>query len=407
LRIALVSPYDYSYPGGVQEHIRHLDRELRAMGHDVWILAPSSGDEDVLEANVIKVSGMVVPVPFSGSIARITVSPRAYRRVKTILKDYRFDVIHIHEPMMPILPLAVLRHSKAVNVGTFHAYRESHPGYEYGKRLLEPFFNRLDGKIAVSPAARDLVAHYFPGEYVIIPNGIDTQRFGSPLVRPIERYMDGRLNILFVGRMEKRKGFEYLIRAFVRVKAAVPGVRLLVVGAFDKEDKAPYVQFARQHGLHEVRFIGYVSSEDIPRYYRTAHVFCAPSTGFESFGIVLLEAMAAGVPIVASNIPGYCHVLTDGREGLMVPPGDPVALAQAIIWLLYHPDERARMGAAGRRTARNYDWCKVARQVFGYYEELLTRRRTEAEAQERAERSLRELAARVSGWFDPRDKEES
>jgi phosphatidylinositol alpha-mannosyltransferase len=376
------------------------------MGHQVWILAPSSGDEDVLEANVIKVSGMVVPVPFSGSIARITVSPRAYRRVKNILKEYRFDIIHIHEPMMPLLPLAVLRHSKAVNVGTFHAYRESHPGYEYGKRLLEPFFNRLDGKIAVSPAARDLVAHYFPGEYVIIPNGIDVERFGSRTVRPIERYMDGRPNILFVGRLEKRKGFEYLLRAFVQVKVAVPGVRLLVVGAFDKEDKAPYVQFARKHGLHEVRFIGYVSSDDIPRYYRTAHVFCAPSTGFESFGIVLLEAMAAGVPIVASKIPGYCHVLTDGREGLMVEPGDPEALAQALIWLLRHPGERARMGAAGRQTAQEYDWCKIARQVVGYYDELLTRRRTEAEAQERAERSLRELAARVSGWFDPRDKGE-
>ncbi len=406
MRIALVSPYDYAYPGGVQEHIRHLDRQLRAMGHEVWILAPSSGDSDVLEANVIKVSGMVVPVPFSGSIARIMVSPRAYRRVKAILNAYCFDIIHIHEPMMPILPLAVLRHSKAVNVGTFHAYRESHPGYEYGKRLLEPFFNRLDGKIAVSPAARDLVAHYFPGEYVIIPNGIDTQRFGNPAIRPIERYMDGRLNILFVGRMEKRKGFEHLIRAFVQVKAAVPGVRLLVVGAFDRDDKAPYVKFARQHGLHEVRFIGYVSPEEIPRYYRTAHVFCAPSTGFESFGIVLLEAMAAGAPIVASNIPGYRHVLTNGREGLMVPPGDPDALAEAIIWLLDHPEERARMGAAGRQTAQNYDWCKVARQVFDYYEELLTQRRTEAGAQERAERSLRELAARVSGWFDPRDKGE-
>jgi len=372
------------------------------MGHQVWILAPSSADEDVLEANVIKVSGTVVPVPFSGSIARITVSPRVYRRVKSILRDYQFDIVHIHEPMTPVLPLAVLRHSKAVNVATFHAYRESHAGYEYGRRLLEPFFNHLDGRIAVSPAARDLVARYFPGEYVIIPNGIDVERFGHPLIRPIEHYMDGRPNILFVGRLEKRKGFEYLIKAFVRVKAAVPGVRLLVVGAFEKDDKAPYVQFARRHGLHEVRFIGYVSADEIPRYYRTAHVFCAPSTGFESFGIVLLEAMAAGTPIVASDIPGYRSVLTHGREGLLVKPGDDVALADALIRLLRDPQERARMSAAGRATAQNYAWDKVTRQVLNYYEELLSRRRSEVDAEERAERSLRELAARVSGWFDPR-----
>ncbi len=403
MKIAQVSPYDYPYAGGVQEHIRCLDRYLRARGHEVWILAPSSADEDELQDNIIKVSGAVWPVPYSGSIARITLSPRVYRRVKGILRERAFDIVHIHEPIVPVLPLAVLRHSKAVNVGTFHAYRDSHAAYEWAKPVLEPFFNRLDGKIAVSPAARDAVAHYFPGEYMIIPNGIEVERFAGPEVEPWPRFMDGKLNVLFVGRLEKRKGFRHLLRAFRYVKAAVPNARLIVVGAYDREEKAPFVHYAREEHIRDVKFVGYAESAAIPRYYRSAHVFCAPSTGFESFGIVLLEAMASGVPIVASDIPGYRTVMTDGAEGFLVPPEDEPALAGALIRLLQNPELRARMSVRGRETAERYDWARVTTQIQAYYEELLERRRLEAQiGADPAERSLRELVVRVSGWFDPR-----
>ncbi|HID86390.1 MAG TPA: glycosyltransferase family 1 protein [Anaerolineae bacterium] len=404
MKIAQVSPYDYPYPGGVQEHIHYLDKHLRRLGHEVWILAPSSADEDELQGNVIKVSGAVHPLPFSGSVARVSLSPRVYHRVKRILREGQFDIVHLHEPMSPILPLAVLRHSKAINVGTFHAYRESHAIYEYGKRLFEPFFERLDGRIAVSEAALDTVARYFPGEYTIIPNGIDVERFGGPSVEPLPRYMDGKLNILFVGRLEKRKGFRYLLRAFPYVKAALPQARLLVVGAYDKDDKKPFVRYARRHRLRDVKFIGYAPAEEIPRYYRTAHLFCAPSTGFESFGIVLLEAMASGVPIVASDIPGYRCVLTHGREGLLVEPESERALAEAIIRLLRDPDLCQWMGQQGRAKACQYSWEKIARRVLDYYEELLVRRRSDVREQARAERSFRELAAKVSGWLDPRER---
>ena len=380
MKIALVSPYDYPYPGGVVRHIFYLDKEFRRLGHDIRIIAACSDDVGDVPPQVIKVSGSIAHIPFAGSVARITLSPRIYRRVKKILKREQFDVIHLHEPLTPTLPLAVLRHvplsPQSVVVGTFHAYRESmHPGYDYAKLLFEPFFGRLDGHIAVSEVVRDYLLPYFPGDYRIIPNGIDLERFSDPALRSIEQFDDGKLNILFVGRLEKRKGFKYLLQAFAQVKQAVPEARLMVVGAYDKEDKEPFVLYARQHRLRDVRFIGQVSEDDLPRYYRTCHVFCAPSTGFESFGIILLEAMAAGRPIVASDIDGYRGVLADGEEGLLVQPEDERRLADALVRLLKDPALRERMGRQGQAKAANYVWQKVAHQVLDYYRELLEKKR--------------------------------
>jgi phosphatidyl-myo-inositol alpha-mannosyltransferase len=371
VKIALVTPYDYPYPGGVTEHIRHLDREFRARGHDTRILAASTEGEETLDSHVIKVSGAVSPIPFSGSTARITVSPRVYLRVKKILNDEKFDVVHVHEPGVPLLCLTVLRHSHAVNVGTFHAYRETNALYEYARPLAKRIFGRLDGRIFVSEAVRDYITHYFPSDYRIIPNGIDLARFGSPDIEPIHKFNDGRPNILFVGRMEKRKGFRNLIRAYPYIKQAVPEARLLVVGAFSDEEKAPFVRYARAHHLRAIHFIGWVSREDLPRYYRTATVFCAPSTGFESFGIVLLEAMAAGLPTVASDIAGYRLVLNTGKEGLLVKPNDERALAEAVIGLLHSPGLRSEMAERGRATAALYDWSIISQRVLDYYQELL------------------------------------
>ncbi len=371
MKIALVSPYDYPYPGGVNEHITALDKEFRALGHDTRIIAASSTDEDVLSDHVIKVSGAIAPVPFSGSTARITLSPQVYRRVKQILKKEKFDVVHVHEPSVPMLSLVVLRHSHALNVGTFHAYRESNAIYEYMRPLVQRVFNRLDGRIFVSEVVRDYITRYFPGDYVVIPNGIDCTRFASPDIRPIEQFNDGRPNILFVGRMDKRKGFRYLLRAYPYIKKAIPNARLIVVGAFNDRDKAPFLRYAHTHRLRSVHFIGYVSPEELPRYYRTATVFCAPNTGFESFGIILLEAMAASLPIVASDITGFHQVVEQNCEGLLVPPGDEQALARAVIDLLRDPERRARMSECGKRKAAQYDWSIIARQVLGYYERLI------------------------------------
>ena len=371
MKIALVSPYDYPYPGGVTEHIAALDKYFRALGHDTRIIAASTTNEDVLGEHVIKVSGAVSPVPFSGSTARITLSPQVYRRVKKILRDEKFDVVHVHEPTVPMLSLVVLRHSHAVNVGTFHAYRESNVVYEYMRPLFQRVFNRLDGRIFVSDAVREYIIQYFPGDYTIIPNGIDCERFSSPAIQPIEQFNDGRPNILFVGRMDKRKGFRHLLRAYPRIKEAIPDARLIVVGAFEDKDKAQFLRYSRAHRLHGVHFVGYVSPEELPRYYRTANLFCAPNTGFESFGIILLEAMAAGVPIIASDIAGFRDVLQDESEGLLVPPENARELARAAIDLLRDPTRRAEMGACGKRKAAQYDWSIIAQRVLSYYEELI------------------------------------
>jgi len=379
MRIALVSPYDFPYPGGVTQHIYYLDQHFRELGHQVKIIAPCAGKEpELLANNVVVTTNRVISIPFSGSKARIPYSPAVNWRVKRALHGEDFDIVHAHEPMTLPVPIMALHHSRSVNVGTFHAYRDRHLIYQYGRRIFQPFFDKLDGKIAVSEAARETVARYFGGEFVIIPNGIDFERFAGDHVLPIERYADGRPNILFVGRLDPRKGFRYLLRAFPYVKEEFPQARLVVVGAYERDEMADHLHYVREHHLTGVKFVGRVSDEDLPRYYRTCDVFCAPSTGFESFGIVLLEAMAAGQPTVATNIPGYRDLLEDGREGFLVERKSEKALAEALIRLLRDPATRREMGARGRVKAQEYSWRQTALRVLGFYEELLERGRGDA-----------------------------
>jgi phosphatidylinositol alpha-mannosyltransferase len=380
MKIALVSPYDFSRPGGVVTHINALGKEFRARGHDVRIIAPCSAEDTPSPPYLIKVTSSVQAVPYGGAVAPISLSPRIYRRMKRILRQEQFDVIHLHEPLSPVLPLVVLRHiggnPKSLVVGTFHAYQEAGRGYAFGKPFFRRFINRLKGRIAVSEAAKDYVARHFPGEYVIIPNGIDLQRFDRQRVRPLESFMDGRLNVLFVGRLERRKGFEFLLHAFADVQSVLPETRLLVVGAFSREDEEPYRALGQQMALSHVHFVGPVSDDELPRYYRSSHLFCAPSIGFESFGLVLLEAMAVGVPVVASNIRGYRTVLADGSAGVLVRPKDTRVLAQAIRGLLRDPARREAMGKQGQLQAKAYAWSRIADRILHYYRWLRVQRQS-------------------------------
>jgi phosphatidylinositol alpha-mannosyltransferase len=383
LKLALVSPYDFAYPGGVNEHVAHLAGQFRRRGHEVHIIAPSSDGEAepcVGGEAFMHYIGRVVRIPANGSVARITLSLRSYLQTKRLLREQQFDLIHLHEPMMPALPLTVLRHSRVTNIGTFHAFRNKPLAYFYGKPMLLPFFRKLHGHITVSPAARDFVGEYFPADYRIIPNGIEYARFNTPRP-PLQRFRDGRVNVLFVGRLEKRKGLRFLLRAWPLVRERFPEVRLIVVG--EGRPLEGYRRFATSQGWteREVFFAGYVPAEELPRYYQAADIFCAPSTGQESFGIVLLEAMAAGVPIVASEIPGYRAVVTHGSEGLLVKPTNPDVLAAALGNLVLNADLRASMGQAGMRKARTYDWRFVADQVLDYYAEVLDRRARVVEPQ--------------------------
>jgi phosphatidylinositol alpha-mannosyltransferase len=373
MKIALVSPYDFAYPGGVVNHICALEKQFTKMGHQVKVIAPASKAVSGFGDRFIPI-GKPRAIPTSGSIVRVTISLRLAPSIKAALKEENFDIIHLHEPFMPMLCSAVLRFSDTANVGTFHACHGK-PGYKVGRPvstiMLKRRRRKLHGKVAVSKAAMEFANKYVPGYYDMIPNGIDLDHF-SPDVSPIDEFCDGKLNILFVGRMESRKGLGYLIKAYGRVKEEIPDSRLIIVGPGTRL-RGKYEKQVKRACLKDVVFVGHVSYDDLPRYYRTADIYCSPATGQESFGIVLLEAMAVGKPIVASNIEGYASVLTHGSEGLLVPPRDDRMLAQALVSLATDESCRQQMGARGKLKAKEYSWEHVAQRVLDYYLRVLSK----------------------------------
>jgi phosphatidyl-myo-inositol alpha-mannosyltransferase len=362
VKIGLVSPYVYPLPGGVTQHVRFLYENLRLRGHDVRILTSSHGLQRSSEGDVIRL-GKGFSMPSNGSMGTITISPRFISQVRAVLEHERFDVLHFHEPFVPFLSLVVLRESKSVNIGTFHAYGGWSPAYEFGSRALRGYAERLHGRIAVSAAARHFIDRYFPGDYKVIPNGVDAEHYGRAV--PIARWQDGTPSILFVGRFEPRKGVLDLLKAFRHLRKQGVECRLLLVGGGPQEREARrYVATRRLGG---VEFLGRVSDAEKLQLFRTANVFCSPATGRESFGIVLLEAMAAGVPIVASDIHGYKGVVRRGREALLVPPHEPKELGAAIGRLLEDHELAARMSAAGLVRAEEFSWPRVTAKVDDYY----------------------------------------
>ena len=247
-------------------------------------------------------------------------------------------------------------------------YSTSQLAYASTFPLLRPLFYKLDGRIAVSTAAREFISRYFPADYRIIPNGVSLERF-APGIPPFPQFMDGQQNILFVGRFEKRKGAKYLLRAIPAIRERHPRTRFILVG--EGRLRPGFQRYVERQGWRDVIFTGYVSDEDKPRYFASAHVYCAPAIGAESLGIVLLEAMASGVPIVASDIKGYATVITHGVDGILTPPRQPGELADAISHLLENEPLRRQFIQAGLAKARDYAWPYVARRVMDYYCELL------------------------------------
>ena len=362
MKIGLVSPYVYPLPGGVTQHVRFLYENLRLRGHEVRILTSSHGLQRSSEGDVIRL-GKGFSMPANGSMGTITLSPRYVSQARDLLDRERFDVLHFHEPFVPFLSLVLLRESRSVNIGTFHAYGGWSPAYEFGSRTMRGYAERLHGRIAVSAAARHFIDRYFPGDYKIIPNGVDLTRFQRAV--PLTRWQDGRRNILFVGRFEPRKGVLDLLKAYRILRKTGCDCRLLLVGSGPQEREARrYVATRRLQG---VEFLGRVSDDERNQLFRTADVYCTPATGRESFGIVLLEAMAAGAPIVASDIHGYKGVVRRGREALLVPPKEPKELAAAISRILSDRDLAASMAAAGPVRAEEFSWPRVTAKVDDYY----------------------------------------
>jgi len=362
VKIGLVTPYVYPVPGGVNQHVRYLYENLRLRGHDVRILTSSHGLQRASQGDVIRI-GKGFSMPTNGSMGTITISPRYVSQVSDVLERERFDLLHFHEPFVPFLSLIVLRQSTSVNVATFHAFGGFSPAYEFGSRVMGSYAGRLHGRIAVSAAARHFIDRFFPGDYRVIPNGVDTERFRRAV--PIARWQDGTKNLLFVGRHEPRKGLLDLLKAYRILRKTGCKCRLLVVGTGPQEREARRYVMTRKLG--GVEFLGRVSDDEKAQLFKTADVYVSPATGGESFGIVLLEAMAAGTPIVCSDIHGYKGVVRRGREGILVPPRKPKAIAGGIAQLLADDDLRRSMADNGLVRAEDFSWERVTARVDDYY----------------------------------------
>jgi phosphatidylinositol alpha-mannosyltransferase len=362
VRVGLVCPYSWDVPGGVQEHIRDLAETLMDLGHQVSVITPAD-DDTVLPAYAVS-AGRAVPVPYNGSVGRVAFGFLSASRVRRWLKEGQFDVLHVHEPAAPSLSLLAAWSATGPIVATVHIANPRSRLLHAATPILEYVGEKISARIAVSEAARTTLVEHLGGDAVLIPNGVNVRRYEKADPLPGWPGPGGALG--FLGRMdEARKGLAVLLAAFGILGPQRPGLRLLIAGPGDAEEAMEKVPPALRD---RVVLLGQVSEEDKVRVYHSVDVFCAPNTGGESFGIVLAEAMAAGAPIVASDLDAFRMVLRGGEAGELFATGDPDALAQAAARLLDDPARRAELSAAARRAVRAFDWPAVAREVVQVYE---------------------------------------
>jgi phosphatidyl-myo-inositol alpha-mannosyltransferase len=375
MRIAIVSPYSWTYAGGVNRHVEALADALIGRGHEVCVLAPwdppdrrskvlhrASAERRSAPEYLIPL-GRTVGIGANGAVSNLSVFPDGLTTMRRELKAGRFDVVHVHEPPAPSLSWDACSFREAPVVGTFHAYSTKRMPNTIANLLgARRKFNQLSARIAVSEAAAWTGRRWFGGEYRVIPNGVDVD---APPAGPKPR--SEKLRVLFVGRSEERKGLPVLLQAFEGLIEHVPA-RLTLIGA-SPEDVKRYVPDPATES--SIDTLGRVSGEELWRHLHEADVLCAPSLAGESFGMVLTEAFAAGTPVIASEIAGYSDVVTDGTDGILVPPADPQRLAEELQSLYLEPARRQAMGRAARRTAAYYAWPRVAERVEGIYEEAL------------------------------------
>ncbi len=361
MRVGIVCPYSLDVPGGVQNHVKDLAEALIARGHEVSVLAPS--EDDHLPAYVVP-AGRAVAVPYNGAVARLTFGPVAASRVRRWVREGHFDVLHLHEPIIPSISLLALWAAECPVVATFHGSHGRDRALLASAAILRPSLEKITARIAVSEYARDRLVHHVGGEPVVIPNGLYVDRFASAQPRPQWRGEAGTL--AFVGRLdEPRKGFPLLAEAFARLAADRPGLRLLVVGRGDIEGARARLPAAVRD---QVTFLGAATDADKASALRTADVYVAPNTGGESFGIVLVEAMAAGATVLASDIPAFRRVAGDGRFGELFLSEDVDDLTARLSALLDDPGRRAELDRAALSAVRRYDWSAVAGQIEQVYE---------------------------------------
>ena len=364
MRVGLVCPYTWDVPGGVQAHVRDLADSLVRLGHDVSVLAPVDDPETADLPAYLVPAGRAVPVPYNGSVARLAFGPLSLARTRRWLRRGRFDVLHLHEPTVPSLSMLALFAARGPMVATFHTATARSRALQVFGTTLQPGLEKVTGRIAVSPAARRVVMEHLGQDAVLIPNGVDVPRFAGAV--PLDGIPQVP-TVVFLGRVdEPRKGLAVLLAALPELLARVPDAQLLVAGPGEAEDLLPPDLAAH------VRLLGLVSDADKARVYASGTVYCAPNTHGESFGIVLIEAMAAGTPVVAADLEAFRRVLDDGRAGVLVPVGDSAALAVALAELLVDPARQARLAAAGSAAVQAYDWSRVTRQVVEVYRVVAT-----------------------------------
>ena len=363
MRIGIVCPYSWDVPGGVQVHIRDLAESLIGLGHEVSVLTPVDEPEAAdLPAYVVP-AGRAVPVPYNGSVARLAFGPLSLTRTRRWLRKGRFDVLHLHEPTVPSLSMIACFAARGPMVATFHTATARSRALQVFGTTLQPGLEKITGRIAVSPAARRVVVEHLGHDAVLIPNGVRVAAFAG--ATPLPDVPAGP-KVVFLGRIdEDRKGLSVLLEALPSLVKQVPDVQLLVAGPGDVDEVRAALDPATASRVH---LLGLVSAADKPRVYASGDVYCAPNTYGESFGIVLIEAMAAGTPVVASDLEAFRRVLDDGRAGVLVPVGASAALADALAGLLGDPARRARLSAAGSKAVLAYDWSGVTRQIVEVYE---------------------------------------
>jgi phosphatidyl-myo-inositol alpha-mannosyltransferase len=364
VRIGIFTEYYYPSIGGIQEHVYNFAREARRLGHAVKIVTSSMPDLENgdPEEGVVRIAPSR-PVYINGGFGRVTTGHRLSIAVRDLLARERFDVVHVHAPLTPVLPLVAIHHADGPVVGTFHTH--FHPGllFRLFRDGLQRYLDRLDAAVAVSRACLSAFQHRLRADFRIIPNGVDVAKFSRG--RRIHRYDDGKLNVLFVGRLEPRNGLDRILAGFARARRQIPA-RLIILG--DGPLMPRYRAMVPDELEDDVVFAGRVLDAR-PDWYATADVYCAP-TRIASFGVTLLEAMAAGRPVLASDIDGYREVLQHGAEGELLAPDDPDAWARALVRLARDPARAAAYGERGRVTAQRYAWPTVTSDILQVYRSI-------------------------------------
>ncbi|WP_306363532.1 glycosyltransferase family 4 protein [Nocardia sp. CC227C] len=361
MRIGMVCPYSFDVPGGVQAHVVELAQVLIERGHKVSVLAPAADDTPL--PDFVVPAGRAVAIPYNGSVARLSFGPTAYTRIRRWIAENDFDVLHIHEPNAPSLSMLALKIAEGPIVATFHTSTTKSLVLSTFQGVLRPYHEKISGRIAVSELARRWQVEALGGDAVEIPNGVDVPAFAhAPL---LDGYPRPGGTVLFLGRYdEPRKGMDVLLGALPALVRRHPDLQVLIVGRGDEE------RLRREAGRNagHLRFLGQVSDAEKASAMRSADVYCAPNIGGESFGIVLVEAMAAGTAVVASELDAFRRVLRDGTAGMLVPVGDSGRLATALDTMLTDTRRREEYIRTANQVVGEYDWPVVAEQILRVYE---------------------------------------